>query len=108
MRVSPQLDNHQIRHVFKALDVESDGILTLPDAICAIPTLQHLTLGLPGLKTLPSAFGQLPGLVTLSLAGSIGLTALWQQEGCKLSSLRYLELPDAPATRQLPEGVLPE
>lgn len=87
--------------------IEGPGILKLPDALCTHPTLQHLTLGLPGLTALPEAFGQLPGLLTLSLSGSIGLTSLWKQEGCKLSSLQYLELPDAPATRQLPEGVLP-
>ena len=86
--------------------IEGPGILALPDALCALSSLQHLTLGLPGLKKLPDAFGQLPGLQTLSLAGSTGLSALWHEEGCKLSSLKYLELPDAPATRLLPDGVL--
>ena len=89
--------------------IDGPGILSLPEALCSLVQLQHLTIGLPGLKALPPGFGKLSSLRTLSLAGSSGLTVLWgnsEAEECELSSLEYLELPDAPACKRLPEGVL--
>ena len=83
--------------------VEGPGITSLPDAICTLPALRHLSVGLAMLKALPERIGELSSLRTLSLTGSISLTALPASTG-QLASLEYFELPDY--SKALPETLL--
>lgn len=87
-----------------AAAIDSPGITALPEELCALTSLRHLSLGLPMMSKLPDGFGQLNGLKTLSLSGSTSLTSLPESMG-GLASLVYLELPDAPATHTLPDGL---
>ena len=84
---------------------EGPGITMLPASLCTLASLRHLTLGLPGLRSLPDDFGALATLRTLCLNGRSGLEAL-PASAARMRQLEYLELPSCPGTASLPDNLL--
>lgn len=82
--------------------IEGQGIMSLPESLCALGALRHLALGLPGVQALPDNLGSLGRLQTLCLNGCSKLAAL-PASTSQLASLDYLELPSCPATIGLPD-----